>query len=269
MGHRGPKPAAGLAVVPPNGQLSAKGLPGGSEEHAIVRSLIADAEPHHFRSTDYPLLSEYADAIVASARAAAALRREGAVIEGVKRGQWMREKDRARKAVLQISARLRLSPMARRESSTQPKAWTERFTQSGAVGDNRGKFFPPSPQQPFTSTTSDARPTSIGEPGGPLPMVSAKGVRIFRQMEKLRMHCDASDQEGRRHDDEACKVCSRWWALHSRLSREVTPDPMPWIWPWAPEPGADPEWFADSQVYLALKAASEAAKPSNRNTCPP
>jgi len=80
-------------------------------ERTVFIDLVASAKPDHFVASDLPLLTRYCEAIVLGDRAAAELRK-AAIIDG-KVSPWVGIQEKATKAVIMLSMRLRLSPQSR------------------------------------------------------------------------------------------------------------------------------------------------------------
>src|SRR5262245_26011450 len=88
----------------------------GAEEREVFRDLVAASKPDAFRPSDLPLLSAYARAVV--------LERHSAVAGDDKAmARW----ERAVKAMVALSMRLRLSPQSRQANNpTRPGSKVER-----------------------------------------------------------------------------------------------------------------------------------------------
>jgi hypothetical protein len=80
-------------------------------ERTLFAELVASNPPGHFRPSDLPLLVQYCAASVLGERAMAELR-EAPVIEG-KTSPWLVVFEKASRATVALSMRLRLSPQAR------------------------------------------------------------------------------------------------------------------------------------------------------------
>jgi P27 family predicted phage terminase small subunit len=74
----------------------------------LVDSLAAD----HFAPSDAPLLRSYCEATAMADRAAAELTSSGPVVDG-KASPWLVVQEKAHRAQIALSARLRLSPQSR------------------------------------------------------------------------------------------------------------------------------------------------------------
>jgi len=82
----------------------------------IFVDIVASVKPTHFQPSDKPLLIEYCRAVALAGEADAALAVEGAVIEterGSKVNPWITVQEKAQRAMVSLSHRLRLSPQGR------------------------------------------------------------------------------------------------------------------------------------------------------------
>jgi phage terminase small subunit len=107
------------------------------EEEHIFQQLLASVDAGHFTGSDLPLLVAYCQAVAQHDRATARLRYDGDVVDG-KCSPWLTVLEKAQRAMVALSMRLRLSPQARREKAQlpQPKTWWEksaRFPHSRAA----------------------------------------------------------------------------------------------------------------------------------------
>jgi P27 family predicted phage terminase small subunit len=115
--------AADLAVVRPAGGFTRLRPPAelGKEEQAVWRQVVLACDPKHFQQSDAPLLVRYCENVVLARRAAAALEREGAVLAG-RVNPWLTVAEKADRALVALSMRLRISPQARmRREGSVPK----------------------------------------------------------------------------------------------------------------------------------------------------
>lgn len=105
--------AASLAVVPLDTRAvrlrPPKDLP--QPEADVFVALVAANPPSHFRESDLPLLLQYVAAAVLSERALAELR-SAPLIEG-RPSPWLTVFEKASRATLGLSMRLRVSPQSR------------------------------------------------------------------------------------------------------------------------------------------------------------
>ena len=131
MRQRGRKSAAELATIGVDGKPP-RLLPPASlseAERNIFIDLVTSCDANHFRPSDLPLLVRYAEACAVGDQAAHELRR-GAVVDG-KPSPWIVIQEKAVRAMVALSMRLRLSPQSRLDSKTiarqappvGPKPW--------------------------------------------------------------------------------------------------------------------------------------------------
>jgi phage terminase small subunit len=95
----------GRSRIRPPGHLSA-------EARAVYEAMVASAGLDHFTTTDVPLLAEYATAAATAQRAAGMLDQEGHVIGG-RANPWLVVQEKAQRAMVALSARLRVCPQSR------------------------------------------------------------------------------------------------------------------------------------------------------------
>jgi phage terminase small subunit len=115
--------SADLALVRPSGGFTRLRPPSelGKEEGEVWRFIVLACDAKHFQQSDAPLLVRYCQNVVLARRAAAALEREGAVIAG-RVNPWLMVGEKADRAMVALSMRLRISPQARmRREGTVPK----------------------------------------------------------------------------------------------------------------------------------------------------
>ena len=79
----------------------------------MFANLVASCDPEHFRLSDAPLLCRYCEAVVLAEKAAQELRRRGAVTKDGRVSGWITVQEKAVRALVSLSMRLRLSPQAR------------------------------------------------------------------------------------------------------------------------------------------------------------
>jgi phage terminase small subunit len=84
----------------------------GEDEQAVWRQVVLSCDEKHFRLSDTPLLVRYCQNVVLAGRAAAALEHEGAVLGG-RCNPWLTVGEKADRALVALSMRLRVSPQAR------------------------------------------------------------------------------------------------------------------------------------------------------------
>ena len=115
------KSAASLSIITPDGRPTRLHPPAslGKAERALFVDLVAACAPTHFRPSDLPLLCRYCETAILGEQAAHELR-NGTVIDG-KPSPWITVQEKAVRAMVSLSMRLRLSPQARQETnSTRP-----------------------------------------------------------------------------------------------------------------------------------------------------
>lgn len=109
------KSAAALTVVPVNvtGRARLRAPAGLSEAvREIFVELVTANDVGHFSRSDVPLLVEYATAIAQARRAAEGMEKEGPVVRG-RSSPWLVVQEKATRAMVALSMRLRLSPQSR------------------------------------------------------------------------------------------------------------------------------------------------------------
>ena len=124
MKQRGRRSAAALQLVPNVVvRKSRVALRAGASDavKAIVQELIGSVDVDWFRQSDFPLLESYGEAILLERRAYAEIAAGGPVING-KISPWVGVAERATRAVVAVSARLRLSPQHRTDPKTAGRA---------------------------------------------------------------------------------------------------------------------------------------------------
>ena len=77
----------------------------------LFRTIVGTADRHHFAPCDVPLLVEYVKAVELAETASAELA-QGPVIEG-KVSPWVIVQEKAQRAMVALSARLRICPQSR------------------------------------------------------------------------------------------------------------------------------------------------------------
>jgi P27 family predicted phage terminase small subunit len=115
--------ASDLAVVRPDGGFTRMRPPAelGEEERAVWQQIVVACDAKHFRASDAPLLARYCEAVVLARRAAAMLGAEGPVVAG-RTNPWLVVQEKAVRAMVALSLRLRISPQARlRTDGMAPK----------------------------------------------------------------------------------------------------------------------------------------------------
>jgi len=85
-------------------------------ERGVFVDLVNACDPDHFRVSDLPLLVRYVEAVVLAEQAAQELRC-GAVVDG-RPSPWIIIQEKAVRAMVSLSMRLRLSPQSRIDAKT-------------------------------------------------------------------------------------------------------------------------------------------------------
>ena len=119
MGQRGRRSASELGVVSVDGKPSRLAPPDhlGTDERRRFAELVANCEAGHFRPTDAALLCRYVESDALGERAARELRDGGPVLDG-KASPWIVIQEKAIRAQVSLSMRLRLSPQSRLDPKT-------------------------------------------------------------------------------------------------------------------------------------------------------
>jgi hypothetical protein len=115
------KPAAASNVVPLDTRAVRLRPPANlpQAERDLFVAVVAANPPTHFRDSDLPLLLQYCAAAVLSERAMVELRL-APIVDG-KPSAWLAVFEKANRAMLGLSMRLRLSPQARQANNpTRP-----------------------------------------------------------------------------------------------------------------------------------------------------
>jgi phage terminase small subunit len=112
------KSAASLSVVRLDGRPGRLRPPASlsEDERVVFLDLVTACKPEHFTASDLPLLCRYCEAAVLGEQAAVHLRTDGAVIAG-RVSPWLTVSEKAVKAMVSLSMRLRLSPQARQANN--------------------------------------------------------------------------------------------------------------------------------------------------------
>jgi hypothetical protein len=106
-------------------------------ERELFTRIVATNKPDHFRLADGVLLCRFVEAAILAEQAAAELR-AGAVVKG-RASPWLTVQEKAVRALLALSMRLRLSPQsridpqtaARAKVNTGPFPWEDRDRRNG------------------------------------------------------------------------------------------------------------------------------------------
>ena len=118
MGARGRKSATSLAVVTPIGERLLMCRPEAHEDvRAVFAKIVSNVGADHFRASDADLIEQYAAAICLARQAYDRLREEGPVKDG-RVNPWQTVLEKANRASVSLSQRLRLAPMSRQDPKT-------------------------------------------------------------------------------------------------------------------------------------------------------
>jgi hypothetical protein len=127
--------ASARLIIPVDGQPTQLHPPPSLSEieRTIFNAVIKSCDPKHFRASDLPLLVRYVESCALGDHAAEQLRTNGAVVGG-KPSPWIIVQEKAVRAMVALSLRLRLSPqsrldpktVARREPSSLPRPWEDK-----------------------------------------------------------------------------------------------------------------------------------------------
>jgi len=118
MRQRGRKSGAGLGILQVDGKPNRLNPPISlsAAERAIFFDVVTACDRDHFRPSDLPLLVRYVEAAALGDQAAEQLRL-GAVVNG-KPSPWITVQEKAVRAMVALSMRLRLSPQSRIDAKT-------------------------------------------------------------------------------------------------------------------------------------------------------
>ena len=108
------KSPASLSIVTPKRprSLLVPSADAPAEVVEVFREILTATRADHFVPGDAPLVQAYAEAIVLARKAAVALDAEGPVVAG-RTNPWLTVCEKADRAIVALSMRLRLSPQAR------------------------------------------------------------------------------------------------------------------------------------------------------------
>lgn len=118
MGTRGRKSAASVAVITPISARLLRCRPEAPEEvRAVFARIVADVGADHFRASDADLIEQYAAAICLAREAYGHLHDDGPVNDG-RVNPWQTILEKANRASVSLSQRLRLAPQSRLDRKT-------------------------------------------------------------------------------------------------------------------------------------------------------
>jgi len=114
---------AELAVIRPNSPAPRLTPPADlpAPERALFAAIVGSTSPSHFAVSDRPLLVRYCEAAVLADKAAERLRVDGAVVKG-RTSAWLVVQEKAVRAMIALSMRLRISPQARAPRNVKSRA---------------------------------------------------------------------------------------------------------------------------------------------------
>jgi phage terminase small subunit len=104
----------------------------GEEREAFV-DVVSSVGPAHFQAADLPLLVSFSRYIVQERTADAHLRAEGLVV-GSRPSPWVYIMEKASRALLVLSVRLRLSPQSRARTQVKPQGPTSYYDKLKLLG---------------------------------------------------------------------------------------------------------------------------------------
>jgi len=112
------KSAASLSAVPLDSRTVRLRPPANlpEPERALFVSLVSSNRPEHFKESDMPLLVQYVAACILSERAVDELRVEPIINN--RSTAWLTVFEKASRAMVALSMRLRLSPQARQPNNS-------------------------------------------------------------------------------------------------------------------------------------------------------
>ena len=84
---------------------------------SVFREIVASVPPEHFRTSDVPLIEQYAFAILLGREAYEHLAKEGQIVAG-RTSPWIVCMEKSTRAVTALCMRLRLAPQARMRPET-------------------------------------------------------------------------------------------------------------------------------------------------------
>ena len=124
MGARGRKSAASLAVITPTAERLLKCRPEAPDDvRAVFARIVYDVGADHFRASDSDLVEQYSAAICLARDAYHQLRDEGPIKDG-RVNPWQTVLEKANRASVSFSQRLRLAPMSRLDRKTAGRKTT-------------------------------------------------------------------------------------------------------------------------------------------------
>ena len=115
MKQRGRKSAASLEVINVDGSPDRLQPPDhlSADERQRFTEIVFNCDARHFRPSDTTLLCRFVEADALAEKAAAELRKHGAVSKDGKPNGWLVVQEKRVRALVSLSMRLRLSPQSR------------------------------------------------------------------------------------------------------------------------------------------------------------
>jgi phage terminase small subunit len=113
--QRGRKSAASLEVINVDGSPDRLQPPDhlSADERQRFTEIVSNCDARHFRPSDTTLLCRFVEADALAEKAAAELRKHGAVSKDGKPNGWLVVQEKSVRALVSLSMRLRLSPQSR------------------------------------------------------------------------------------------------------------------------------------------------------------
>ena len=124
MKQRGRKSAAalqlGASAAPRKSRINLR-VGASDVVKAIIQEIVSSVDADWFRPSDFPLLESYGEAIVLERAAYREIATNGAVVNG-RPSPWLNVAEKSTRAIVALSARLRLSPQNRTDPKTAGRA---------------------------------------------------------------------------------------------------------------------------------------------------
>jgi phage terminase small subunit len=104
-------------------------------ERRVFIEIVAACDANHFQPSDLPLVCRYVEAVVLAEEAARELREEGAVVD-CKPSPWITVQEKAVRALVAVSMRLRLSPQARQPNNPKRPPTVSAYERMNLLDDH-------------------------------------------------------------------------------------------------------------------------------------
>jgi phage terminase small subunit len=129
MRQRGRKSAASFERLVIDARFNRLQPPDGLDPSIEQRfaNIVASCDPQHFVPSDVSLLVQFCEADLLCDRAAAEIRRGGAVLADGRVSPWITVQEKGVRAIVALATKLRLAPSARLDPKTVARR-TERWT---------------------------------------------------------------------------------------------------------------------------------------------